>query len=208
MAKSKYSFKEVLLQPGVQLALAVVLFLLCAIMVNDGAMAPWERTVFQFVYQMPESLTLPFLVITQLGGITMLFALSIVYLVKSHYSAVIRLLMSGLLAYLAAGVAKDMYGRGRPHEFFTDLIYRDHLIRGPGFPSGHTALATAIALTLWHFLPRRYRWLVPAMIIGVGLSRVYLGVHAPLDIVGGFAIGWASVAVFHFVRLTDIRKKS
>lgn len=206
--KLKPSAKETLLQPRVQLAAAVVLFWLSTLMVNDGNMAAWERTVFQFVYQLPESLTLLFLAITQLGGITMLFALSIVYLVKSHYSAVIRLLMSGLLAYLAAGVAKDLYGRGRPHEFFTELVYRDHLIRGPGFPSGHMALATAIGLTLWHFLPKRYKWLAPAMIIGVGLSRVYLGVHAPLDIVGGFAVGWASVVVFHFVRMTDIRKKA
>ncbi len=206
--KDSQGRRKVLLSARVQLAAAAVLFWLSALMVSDGTMMAWERVIFQLVYGLPESLKLPFLVITQLGGITMLLALSIVYIIKSHYSTVTRLLMSGLLAYLLAGVGKDLVGRGRPHEFFTDFVYRDALIRGPGFPSGHMALATAIGLTLWHYLPRRSRWLAPALIIGVGLSRVYLGAHAPLDIVGGFAIGWASVTVFHFVRLTDIRKKA
>lgn len=191
-----------------QLTMAVVLFWLTTLMVRDGTMAGWERLTFEVVYNMPEALTPFFLAVTQLGNITMLFALSAVYLAVKHYAAVIHMLMSGLLAYLAAGVAKDLYGRGRPQEFFTDLVYRDQLIRGPGFPSGHMALATAIGLTLWHYLPKRFRWISPALIIGVGISRIFLGVHAPLDIVGGFAIGWGAASVFHFVRVSDIRKKN
>lgn len=189
------------------LGAAIVLFVVATRMAQQSGMAGWERSIFRLIYELPDSLTPLFLAITQLGGITMLAAISVIFLLRSHYAAVIHMMMSGLFAYLAAGVGKDLFGRGRPQEFFADLAYRDYLIRGPGYPSGHMALATAIGMTLWHYLPRRYRWISPALIIGVGLSRMFLGVHAPLDIVGGFAIGWAAVSIFHFVRVTDIRRK-
>jgi membrane-associated phospholipid phosphatase len=63
------------------------------------------------------------------------------------------------------------------------------------------------------YLPKMWRWIVPVAGIGaVAWSRMYLGLHAPLDIVGGFAIGMGVVAfirvlpskVSHFLRLNDV----
>ncbi len=193
-------------KPRNQLLLAVVLFIFAALLSRNSAMDAWEEVVFRAVYNLPEWCKPFFLVITQLGGIVVLFVLATIYLLKRHYHIVIRLLMSGLLAYLLAGVAKDVVGRARPYVLLDDILNRDFWATGPGFPSGHTALATAMALTLGHHLPLRYRWLVPVVIVGVGLSRIYLGVHAPLDVVGGFAIGWFSTEIFHFVQLRTIHK--
>lgn len=204
--KTKKSKPKYLKNPTNQLIAAIALFTLTAMLVRDGGMADWEKSLFHAIYGLPNWLTPLFYVVTQLGSIFVLILLASLYLVKQHYHIVIRLLMSGLLAYLLAGVAKDLFGRARPQELLIDIIYRDYLIRGPGFPSGHMALATAVALTLGRYVPRRWRWLVPVMIVAVGLSRVYLGVHAPLDIIGGFAIGWGSAAIFRKVRLTDLRK--
>src|SRR5690606_33841460 len=113
----------------------------------------------------------------------------ILFLAKKKFSVVVRLLMTGLMAYLASGFAKDIWGRIRPNEFLPDVINRDYIVWGPGFPSGHVALATALALVVNDLLPKQLRWLTWFFIISVGLSRMYLGIHAPLDIVGGFAIG-------------------
>ncbi len=67
------------------------------------------------------------------------------------------------------------------------------------FPSGHAiasmALVTALSVLLW---PTRWRW--PSIILGslfvvlVGLSRLYLGVHYPSDVVAGWAaaLAWVS----------------
>ncbi|HVX58910.1 MAG TPA: phosphatase PAP2 family protein [Candidatus Saccharimonadales bacterium] len=63
------------------------------------------------------------------------------------------------------------------------------------YPSAHEAVATAMALTLWMILPRRWRWLSIVWILLVALSRIYVGVHTPNDVLGGFLLGLISVCV-------------
>lgn len=198
------------ISPTVQLLLAMGLFGVAVFASNGEEMSALETSIFQAIYGLPEFLHPFFLAITQLGSIYTLGVLLVLYLAKQHYHVVLRLLMTGALAYMLSGVAKDLWGRARPYELLTDVVSLDYFVRGPGFPSGHMALAVALALTIGHYLPKKYHWVVPIWIVGVGLSRMYLGVHAPLDIVGGFAIGWGSYALFRHVRLYDIsfRRKS
>jgi glycosyltransferase 2 family protein len=195
------------LSPTTQLLLAILLFAASVLASRDAEIARWEIDLFNLIYGLPDWLKPIFLVITQFGSIIALGFFAVFYLLKKHHHIVIRLLMTGSLAYLAAGVAKDLFGRVRPFEFLPDVVSLEYIVRGAGFPSGHTALATALALTLGHYLPRKYRWVVIFVIVGVGLSRLYLGIHFPLDIIGGFAIGWASYALFRHVRLYDTAYK-
>jgi len=186
-----------------QLVSAVALFVVSALLARGNHMSGAEKAVFRAIYGLPSSLTPIFVAITQLGNIYVLLILAALYLLKRHYHIVLRLLMSGLLAYLLTNVAKDLVGRSRPDVLMSGVIFRD-LALGPGFPSGHTALATAIALTLGPHISKKYRWLVPVVIISVAFSRIYLGVHAPLDVVGGFTLGWLSVIIYKHVRISDI----
>lgn len=75
-----------------------------------------------------------------------------------------------------------------------------------GFPSGHaiTSMTLMLALVLLAW-PTRWRW--PVLVLGVlfvlatGLARLYLGVHYPSDIVGGWLIGAAgTLAVYAVLR--------
>lgn len=190
------------ISPRWQLAAAISLFTVSAVMVHDRDMTSLEITVFNGLYGLPGVFTPFFSVVTHFGNIYMLLGIALLALMKRYYHMVVRLLFTGSLAYLVSGVMKDLVGRGRPAEFITDLVYKDTVVRGSGFPSGHTALATALFLTLSLYLPAKYKWIAPVGIVLVGLSRVQLGVHGPMDVVGGFAIGWAAVALFKFV---DIR---
>ncbi len=194
--------------PRLQLGLAVSLFALSAVLVHDRDMTAAEIWVFNFFYNLQAPFTAFFSIITHFGNVYMMLGISILLLVKGYYHMAVRLLFTCSLAYLISGVAKDLVGRGRPNEFITDLVYRDSVVRGSGFPSGHMALATAFFLTISLYLPAKYKWIAPVGIVLVGISRVQLGVHGPMDVVGGFAIGWASVALFKFVdiRLAKSRK--
>jgi len=83
-----------------------------------------------------------------------------------------------------AGLVKLAVGENRPNE-------PDPLITIPhshSFPSGHTATAFAGATLLSAFAPRA----APAFYVlaaAIAYSRLYVGVHFPLDVVGGIVIG-------------------
>ena len=82
------------------------------------------------------------------------------------------------------------------------------------FPSGHSSMAAALVVTVTALLWRtRYRWL--AAVLGVvyavvmGVSRVYLGVHYPTDVLAGWALGvaWAGgVALLLWQRLKEAQE--
>ncbi len=57
------------------------------------------------------------------------------------------------------------------------------------FPSGHTSAAFAAALAWWHTLPRKWGWVGLGAAGLMGLSRLYVGVHFPTDVLCGALVG-------------------
>ena len=67
----------------------------------------------------------------------------------------------------------------------------DPLVRVPtdhSFPSGHTATSFAAAFALSRAVPQR-AWLFYLLAAAIGFSRIYVGVHYPLDVLGGAVLG-------------------
>jgi undecaprenyl-diphosphatase len=103
-------------------------------------------------------------------------------------------------ADLLALALKAATGRARPYE---TIAAADPLLRtdlGASFPSGHAATSFAGAV----LLACLFRRAVPALLILAALiavSRVYVGVHYPLDVLAGAALGTAvALAVVVLVR--------
>ena len=73
---------------------------------------------------------------------------------------------------------------------------------GYGFPSGHAQMS----MVLWGWIGRRFGILVPCarLIILIGISRIYLGVHYPNQVLGGWAIGFTILMGWSF--LENIKK--
>ncbi|HZY65735.1 MAG: phosphatase PAP2 family protein [Actinomycetota bacterium] len=98
------------------------------------------------------------------------------------------------LSWILAEGTKHLFDRSRPFIYDTSIA---PLIKTPSsssFPSGHSATAAAGALALSVFYPLLAPVLVPAAILVI-LSRVYLGVHYPFDVLAGGTIGLATAAV-------------
>jgi undecaprenyl-diphosphatase len=60
---------------------------------------------------------------------------------------------------------------------------------GLSFVSGHAIIAWGVAALLWPVLPGRWRWVPVGVATLNAVTRVYLGAHHPLDVIGGGAIG-------------------
>ncbi|HSJ72699.1 MAG TPA: phosphatase PAP2 family protein [Miltoncostaeaceae bacterium] len=103
-----------------------------------------------------------------------------------------------LVASLASGLLKDAFGRARPALAEPGVTALVSLPGDASMPSGHAAAAAAAAGVVALLHPR-LRLPLAGLVGAIALSRVYLGVHYPLDVLAGAALGlavaWAVVAL-------------
>jgi len=68
------------------------------------------------------------------------------------------------------------------------------------FPSGHSCAAMAGCLSFFCWSRKKWiSWLVFLFPLIMGMSRIYLCVHFPTDVIGGYVVGTLSVIICHFV---------
>lgn len=101
------------------------------------------------------------------------------------------------------GYLKDLFALPRPGGANLRIVYQESGT-GYGFPSGHAQGST----TFWGYLAYHFKkpWLTllaVAVIALVSLSRVYLGLHFPADVLGGVAIGLAILGLITLVHSRD-----
>lgn len=136
-------------------------------------------------------------VATDIGGAVGVIVLTVIVLAllvyKNEYRRALLIIVSVAGATVLNVILKALFERQRP-DLWTQLIHET----GYSFPSGHAmasaALGIALVVALWH---SRWRWWAAGfagLYIGfVGLSRLYLGVHFPSDIIAGWLVSGAWV---------------
>jgi undecaprenyl-diphosphatase len=150
---------------------------------------------------------------TALGGVAVitLFTLTVTafFWLSSMHRAAVYVAIASLGSLLISSGLKQVFDRPRP-----DLVpHRSHVYTS-SFPSGHSAMAAAAYLTLGlvasQFVSRRrlkVLFIGVAMFVtaAVGVSRVYLGVHWPSDVLAGWSVGlaWALLCWVVAVWLQD-----
>lgn len=169
----------------------------------DGNILLWIQE-----YIRNDFLTPIFKFITSLGDEGYVWiAIAILLVFVKGYRKVGLMVGASLLGSLVFNnmIIKNIVARPRPYRMIETLSI---LIPEPGeysFPSGHTSSSFAAGVVLYLMLPKKYG--VPAMILAflIGLSRLYVGVHYPTDVLGGMVMGTLiAVAV---VKLTELIEK-
>src|SRR3989344_493594 len=105
---------------------------------------------------------------------------------------------TALALILARGLLTEIirffYHHARPFEALN--IEPLFLASGSSFPSGHAAFFFALAMTLWFYNKKWGAWFFLFALVN-GFARVYAGVHWPVDILGGIAVGVLSAYAVH-----------
>ncbi|MGU3496628.1 phosphatase PAP2 family protein [Xanthobacteraceae bacterium A53D] len=147
--------------------------------------------------------------LTALGGMTLLTLITlavIIFLVmvrKYHTAVLVAVAVAG--GAVLSTVLKWGFDRPRP-----DLVPHGMEVYTQSFPSGHSMMSAVVYLTLGAVLARtQSRMRVKTFLISlaviitivVGISRLYLGVHWPTDVLGGWTLGAAWAALCWLVML-------
>ncbi|MBR6162915.1 phosphatase PAP2 family protein [bacterium] len=125
---------------------------------------------------------------------------ALILVIKRKYASVVLMLITIQTAYLTSDILKTIIGRVRP-----PMEMRVIPLDNPSFPSGHSLMA----MCFWGiciYLLNRYikndalKWtlivLCALMIPFTGFTRLWLGVHYPTDLLGGYLIGFIFVMLF------------
>jgi membrane-associated phospholipid phosphatase/uncharacterized membrane protein YbhN (UPF0104 family) len=182
----------------VRVALGLALVGLGFLIAQRGELPVFERDVFRLVNDLPAIVYPVVWAVMQLGNVLAVPTLSAVAALTGRFRMARDMLISGLMAYVAADLVKRVVGRERPAGFPVGAELRDGTISGIGFISGHAAVAAALAAAAAPYLSRRARRAVWVVAWSVALARVYVGAHLPLDVVCGVAAGWALGSLVHW----------
>lgn len=148
------------------------------------------------------------------GVLSLLVAATAIFLLLSgRYRTTLFVLAATVGGGLVSTLLKESFARPRP-----DLVAHGSYVNTASFPSGHAMMSAVIYLTLGAMIARLLpgRWLkfyvmsVATLLAGlIGVSRVYLGVHWPSDVLAGWAAGaawalawWAAAEAAHIGRGT------
>jgi undecaprenyl-diphosphatase len=192
-------------------SIAALCLVWLAAKVTHGQTTSLDANVRQWIHSISSPMaTRLFFAITFLGsqpcviGISACYAILMFWKRRRDHTLLVVATMSG--AELLLPILKTHFHRQRPEPFFGDRL------SSYSFPSGHALLSFGcyglLAVLASASLRPRIRWLVrtcsAVLVLAIGVSRIYLGVHYPTDVIAGYlaAIAWTAVVAAIHAQLT------
>ena len=117
--------------------------------------------------------------------------------------AVILIVIGIIVAEILVRLTKTFYAEPRPFTTY-DIIPLITRPQDATFPSGHTAIMTVVAVS-YAFYKSRFAPFFFVLMLWVGFARIFVGVHHPLDILGGIIFGLVSTILAREIK-TRLKK--
>jgi glycosyltransferase 2 family protein len=183
----------------VRLSLGTAAVLVTALTARRDRVGHYEARTFQAINSLPDSLYGPVWVTMQLGALGAVPAAAIAARLAHDRELAGRLLAGGTASWALSKLVKQVVRRPRPAALISAARIRGRDASGLGYPSGHAGVALALGVAALPRLSPPGRAVVAAAVPVVGLSRIYVGAHLPLDVAGGAGLGLAVEAAVALV---------
>ena len=108
---------------------------------------------------------------------------------KAGFTAALALILGSIVTNL---VLKTAVARIRPYDAVEGLIPLVAKLKDYSFPSGHTCASFSCAVVYYKMYPGKTGKAALILAVLIGLSRLYVGVHYPTDVLAGALVGWLS----------------
>ncbi len=180
---------------------ALAVLAICALIAGDGTVGAAEAAVFRAINDLPGGLYPLLWPFQQFGNLLVALVLGLGVAVALRQWKVAAAVVAAVVLKLVCELAvKEVVQRSRPGRSIGDVVMRgDVSAHGLSFVSGHAVITAAIAGLLTPVLPGRWK-VAPWVIVALnGFTRIYVGAHNPLDVVGGIALGIAIACVLDAV---------
>jgi uncharacterized membrane protein YbhN (UPF0104 family)/membrane-associated phospholipid phosphatase len=151
-----------------------------------------EINLFRLINQLPSALDAPLLGVMQIGALAAVPVLAAAVALAGRYRLASVVALAGTLAWSAAKLAQFVVDEEAPQLRLSRVVLHGGVAPGLAFPASHVAVAAALTVAAGPYLGRsgrRMAWLVTGLI---AVARVYVGVHLPIDVVGGLGLGVAA----------------
>jgi undecaprenyl-diphosphatase len=160
---------------------------------------PTEERLFRAANDAPDEIRTPVRAVMQAGTFGTVPAVATIALLSGRRRLAAEIALGGTAAWLLAKAAKPLGGRARPARLLEGVRTRESIEGDLGWVSGHTAVATTLALTLSPAVPAWGRPALAGVAATTGFGRMYVGAHLPLDLVGGVGLGMMIAALVRWL---------
>ena len=180
-----------LADPPTRLAVGVAGLAVSGLGVHERGVGRREVATFRAVNELPDGLFVPAWLLMQSGSLGAGPAVAALAWASGRRRLAARLAVGGFGSWALSKAIKGVYRRPRPSLLVDGVRSRGSQASGLGYVSGHAGVAVALGVAAFGELGRAGRLATLLAVPGVGLCRVYVGAHLPLDVVGGAAMGLA-----------------
>jgi undecaprenyl-diphosphatase len=179
----------------------LLLLVLCSLVASTSRVGDVERSVFRAINDLPGWLYPLLWPFQQFGNLLVALVIGIVVaLALRQWWVAVAVGAAVVLKLLGEQAVKEVVQRSRPGTTIGDVTMRgDVSAHGLSFVSGHAVIVTAVAGLLTPILPRAWRWVPWAIVVLNGITRIYVGAHNPLDIVGGIGLGLVIAGILNTI---------